>query len=273
MKIARRTCLLAALLMAAVCGPGCGGDEDDAKGVVLVEYGQLKAMMDDGEDLVVIDVRLPDEYAAGHLPDAVNIELRALVAEDGSLVDGGKVLLDAVADKGTRIMAYCFGYGNDKDFADAALELGYANVYRYSWGTNDWVAHDYLVIEYSAFKKWHDAKHPFDDENYLFDVLPEAWYTGDDPDHPGGHIPGAIGLPVELWGDASGPVDDGKAFTDLVVDKGAKVVIYCGNPVCGKSHVGAATAVQLGYTNVFRYPGGWQEWQDEGNALKPGLVP
>ena len=174
----------------------------------------------------------------------------------------------------TKIVLYCWGHGNDKDFGEAALELGYTNVYRYEWGVKEWVDNNYLVIEYESFKKWHEGKLPFDDgENYLIDDLPEQWYTGEDTDHPGGHIPGAINLPIDLWGDGDGPVNDGKAFTDIVTNKDAKVVIYCGNSKCGKSLTGVKVAVELGYSNVFRYQGGWQEWQDEGNELKLGLEP
>ena len=255
-------------------GMGCDGDDESGNGeAATVEYDELKTWQAD-DDVLFIDVRPAEDYAGGHIQDAINIDLAALVDASGTIIDAGAALTGAVAKKETRIVAYCFGYGNDKTFADAAVELGYTSVYRYEWGTNEWTTKDYLVIEYSSFKKWHDARFPFDDgEDYLIDDLPEPWYTGDDSDHPGGHIPGALNLPIELWGSNAGPVEDGKAFTDVVGNKDAKVVIYCGNPACGKSLVGVQVAAQLGYTNVFRYQGGWQEWQDEGNELKPGLEP
>jgi rhodanese-related sulfurtransferase len=263
----------ATFVFAIVAGMGCdSGDGGDGE-VTTVEYDELKSWQADG-DVLFIDVRPAEDYAAGHIQDAINIDLSALVDGTGGIIDGGGALTEAVALKDTRIVTYCFGFGNDKTFADAALELGYTDVHRYEWGTNEWTTKDYLVIEYSSFKKWHDASFPFDDgKGYLVDDLPEPWYTGDDPDHPGGHIPGALSLPIELWGGNAGPIDDGKALTDLVPEKGAQLVIYCGNPACGKSLVGVQVAVQLGYTNVFRYQGGWQEGQDEGNELKPGLEP
>ncbi len=224
--------------------------------------------------MLLIDVRTPEDYAAGHIVNAVNIPYATFADDAGNLIDGGQALTDAVPDKTTQIVVYCFGYGLDRDFADLALELGYEEVYRYEWGTNEWKTRDYLVIGYSSFKKWHDAYFPFEDgDNYLIDDLPPAWYTGDDPDHPGGHIPGAVNIHLDLWGGQEGPVDDGKAFTDVVTNKKAKVVIYCGNASCGLSHLGAKMAVALGYENVFRYRGGWKEWQDEGNELSPGPEP
>lgn len=270
---AARAALLLAVGTGLLAGCASEGNADEA-GVTLVEYDELKGWMDDEEDIVIIDVRKPAEFAAGHIQDAINVDYEQLVDGKGNLVDDGSALTSEVPDKSTRIIAYCFGYGLDKDFAEAAIDLGYANVFRYQWGTNEWATMDYLVIEYDSFKKWHEAKYPFDDgENYLIDDLPREWYSGDDPDHPGGHIPGAVNIPIELWGDEKGPIDEGKALTDVVADTYAKVVIYCGNSTCGKSLVGANTAVALGYSNVFRYQGGWQEWQDEGNELKPGLEP
>ena len=266
-------CLVALFSLAVVIS--CGGDDEGGAGAQLVEYAELASWVHDGtEEAVLVDVRMPEEFAAGHIVNAINVPYETVADNAGNPIDGGKALADAVPDKSTRIVAYCFGYGLDKDFADVALELGYTDVYRYEWGTNEWKTRDYLVIDYSSFKKWHDAYFPFEDgENYLIDDLPEPWYTGEDPEHPGGHIPGAVNIHLDLWGGKDGPVDGGKAFTDVVTNRKGKVVIYCGNPVCGLSHQGARTAVELGYENVFRYRGGWQEWQDEGNELAPGVEP
>lgn len=263
-----------------VCAAGlnaCGDSGAEGTEVQDMTYEELKAALDAGEEFVLIDVRPAADWSAGHIQNAINIPLDTLVDKNGALVGDGKALADAVADKDTKIVAYCFGYGNDLTFAQTAVELGYTSVFRYEWGTGEWVdeKHDYLVNEYDGFKAWHDAKFPFDSgKDFLVDVLPVAWYTGDDTDHPGGHIPGAINIPIELIADKDGKlIDNGKALTDVVADKDAKLVIYCGNPLCGKSLVGVKKAVELGYTKAFRYQGGWQEWQDEGNALKPGAEP
>ena len=50
-------------------------------------------------------------------------------------------------------------------------------------------------------------------------------------------------------------------------------MIYCGNAGCDKSLMGARAAVAIGYTHVYRYQEGLQEWKDEGNALKTGDQP
>jgi len=271
-----------AWLVACLCALAFGmavacSDDDDGgtAGITIIEYDEVVAMMGEGE-AVFIDVRPKTDYDAGHLQDAINVDMGDVIEGTGSLVDGGKALTDAVPDIATPVVFYCFGYGNDKDMSEAAVELGYTHVYRYAGGTLDWTKHEtYLVIEYPAFKAWHEARFPFDDgENYLIDDLPEPWYTGDDPQHPGGHIPGAINVPVGLFADGEGnPIDDGKALTGLAPNKDAFLVIYCGNMQCGKSLMGVMAAVKLGYTNVYRFESGQQAWMEAGNDLKPGLEP
>lgn len=255
-----------------VAGEGVAAGE-----IQEISFDELKAALDASEDMVLIDVRTATDWSAGHIQNAINIPLEAVVDKNGALVDGGKALTDAVPDKTKKIVAYCFGYGNDLTFAEAALDLGYGNVFRYEWGTAEWVdsKHEFLVVEYDGFKAWYDAAFPFDTgKDYLVDVLPVAWYTGEDAAHPGGHIPGAVNIPIELFANQDGTlVDGGKALTDVATSKDGTLVIYCGNMACGKSLVGVKKAVELGYTKVFRYQGGWQEWQDEGNALKPGAEP
>jgi rhodanese-related sulfurtransferase len=265
---------MAAAALLAACD---SGKEEGSGGVEKVTYEDLKASIDAGDDMVLIDVRPVADWAGGHIQNAISIPLDALVDAGGDIVDSGKALTSAAPDKGKRIVTYCFGYGNDLTFAEAAIELGYTDVARYEWGTGEWSGDkgDYLVNEYDGFKKWHDAKSPFTDgKNYLIDVLPAEWYTGDDPQHPGGHIPGAVSVPLEQFADMDGTlIQGGKAFGDVVKDKAATVVVYCGNITCGKSLAAARAAVAMGYSHVLRYQGGWQEWQDKGNSLKAGSEP
>lgn len=274
-----RVCVVVLVLFVGMFTVACGSDGGDSgpAEVLLTDYAELSEWISGGEEMVLIDVRTKADFSGGHLQNAIHLDLAAIKGSDGGLLDGGKALTDLVPDKDAMLVLYCFGYGNDADFAKLAIELGYKSVVRYAGGTQDWVDAngDYLVIEYEGFKAWHDAKFPFEDgENYLIDDLPEAWYTGEDTSHPGGHIPGALNLPAELFADGQGdPIDDGTALTDLVPNKEATLVIYCGNAACGKSLMGVKAAVKLGYRHVYRYQGGWQEWQDEGNALKPGLDP
>jgi rhodanese-related sulfurtransferase len=47
-------------------------------------------------------------------------------------------------------------------------------------------------------------------------------------------------------------------------DKDRVLVFYCGFVKCTRSHNGAAWARKLGYTNVYRHPGGIRAWIEAG---------
>ena len=59
-----------------------------------------------------------------------------------------------------------------------------------------------------------------------------------------------------------------KAGTKTVVNKNYKVVVYCGFVGCARSHVAAKYLVDNGYTNVYRYGGGIQAWEDAQNEVE-----
>lgn len=56
--------------------------------------------------------------------------------------------------------------------------------------------------------------------------------------------------------------------TLLGPDKNKKIVIYCGFTKCGRSHNAAIAAKLLGYTNIYRVPGGISAWKDAGYPYK-----
>jgi thiosulfate/3-mercaptopyruvate sulfurtransferase len=66
--------------------------------------------------------------------------------------------------------------------------------------------------------------------------------------------------------DGSPTQDDYRAVLGPDLDK--KIVIYCGFTKCGRSHNAALWAKQLGYTNIYRAPGGITAWKDLGYPYK-----
>lgn len=81
------------------------------------------------------------------------------------------------------------------------------------------------------------------------------------------HVPGAVQFlfPIPDMTEWDTAETDGKSLEDfekqLGADKARTIVIYCGFVKCSRSHNGAAWAVKLGYTNVYRYPGGIFAWK------------
>jgi thiosulfate/3-mercaptopyruvate sulfurtransferase len=84
------------------------------------------------------------------------------------------------------------------------------------------------------------------------------------------HIPGAkqflFPIPDMVTWDSN--ETDGKTQEDykalLGPDKEKQIIIYCGFVKCTRSHNGAIWAKKLGYTNVYRQPGGIFSWKGEG---------
>ena len=53
-------------------------------------------------------------------------------------------------------------------------------------------------------------------------------------------------------------------LAELVPSKDTKIVFYCSNVDCPASEGAAVKAKEDGYTNVVKYPGGFEEWKKAG---------
>ncbi len=115
----------------------------------------------------------------------------------------------------------------------------------------------YGVVKTDELKAWIDEGK----EMVIVDTMPfEASYKKM-------HVPGAeqFLFPIPEMGTWDAKETDGKSVEDfetlLGSDKNKAIVIYCGFVKCTRSHNGAAWAKKLGYTNVYRYPGGIFAWK------------
>src|SRR2546426_3805684 len=77
---------------------------------------------------VVLDVREPDEYAQGAIPDAVHIPRGNLESQ----------VENRVADRSTPIVVHCAGGTRSAFAAKTLTELGYADVVSMKGGFNKW---------------------------------------------------------------------------------------------------------------------------------------
>ncbi len=118
----------------------------------------------------------------------------------------------------------------------------------------------YDIVSTEELNTWIKAKKDI----IIIDTMP---YAGS---FVKGHIPGAkqFLFPIPEMTDWDVTQTDGKTLEDfkklLGPDKNKTVVIYCGFVKCTRSHNGAAWAKKLGYTNVFRQPGGIFAWKGAG---------
>jgi len=116
----------------------------------------------------------------------------------------------------------------------------------------------YGIVRTDELKKWLDeGKQPL-----IVDTMPYA------DSYVKEHIPGAVQFEFPI--EELTALDDKtrEAFLKLLGDDKARLMVfYCGFTKCGRSHNGAWWAKQLGYTNVYRYPGGIKAWGQADNPV------
>jgi rhodanese-related sulfurtransferase len=111
----------------------------DAKGRVReISPQEVKNALDGGEDLLVLDVREPNEYAQGHLPGAVNVPRGLLELKADSESPSAD---PAVAGKREgRVVTYCLKAPGARSLfaADTLAQMGFTNVAAMTAGVNGW---------------------------------------------------------------------------------------------------------------------------------------
>jgi thiosulfate/3-mercaptopyruvate sulfurtransferase len=109
----------------------------------------------------------------------------------------------------------------------------------------------YKAVNAEDLKKWFDAKK----DMLIVDTMPF------DASYKKRHVPNAVQIefPIPELKD----MDAGKKAEFVKVlgpDKDRLIVFYCGFTECTRSHNAAMWALKLGYTNVYRFPGGIEAW-------------
>jgi thiosulfate/3-mercaptopyruvate sulfurtransferase len=247
------------------------------------------------EKATVIDVRWRlagppgrDDYAAGHLPGAVFLDLDADLC--GPPGEGGRhplpdpddlqgVLRAAGVREGRPVVVYDLGDGLSSARA---------------WWTLRWAGHEAVRVLDGGFPAWVAAGLPVTTEvpepepgdvvvrpggmpvldasaagrlageGVLVDVRAAPRYRGEvEPIDPvAGHIPGAVNLPTTDHLEAGGRLRAADAlrsrFAEVGVDDGVPVGAYCGSGVTAAHTVLALHLV--GRTDAALYVGSWSEW-------------
>ena len=84
-------------------------------------------MMAEEENYIILDVRRADEFAAGHIPGAVNIPNESIGTEE----------IPQLPDKDQLILVYCRSGNRSKQAAGKLANLGYTNIVEFG-GILDW---------------------------------------------------------------------------------------------------------------------------------------
>jgi len=89
---------------------------------------KVKAGLEAGEDITLVDVREDNEWARGHLPGAIHIG-KGVIERD---------IEKSVPDKATPLVLYCGGGYRSALAADNLQRMGYTNVLSMDGGFSGW---------------------------------------------------------------------------------------------------------------------------------------
>jgi len=103
--------------------------------IKVVSAEDVKVAIEKKEKVVILDVRDPSEYAAGHLPGAVNVSR-------GTLEFG---IWGKVSDQNAKMYVYCKTAGRSALATKTLNDLGYKNAVLMDAQFEDWIKAGYPV--------------------------------------------------------------------------------------------------------------------------------
>jgi rhodanese-related sulfurtransferase len=106
--------------------------------VTIINADQLKAWIDAGRGMLLVDSRVTAEYEAGHIPTAMNIPATSMDQSRGRFPSNREQIL----------IFYCNGWPQCKKSHEAsavAVRWGYRHVYWFRDGLPAWQAKHYPI--------------------------------------------------------------------------------------------------------------------------------
>ena len=116
------------ILLSALMLTGCAGAGNNQTNTYRsITMDEAAEMMAEESDYIILDVRRPDEFAAGHIPNAINVPNETI----------GTAEIPELPNKAQLIMVYCRSGRRSKEASEKLLKLGYTNIVEFG-GILDW---------------------------------------------------------------------------------------------------------------------------------------
>ena len=116
------------ILLSALMLTGCAGASNNQTNTYRqINMDEAVEMMAEESGYIILDVRRPDEFAAGHIPNAINVPNETI----------GTSEIPELPNKDQLIMVYCRSGRRSKEAAEKLLKLGYTNIVEFG-GILDW---------------------------------------------------------------------------------------------------------------------------------------
>lgn len=121
MKYLLHLCI--SVLILTSCGPG------QSQGVTKVDKTALLEMLDNDPEIILLDVRTPDEVANGKINDALNLDWYE---------DSFKSSVEKL-DKSKPVVVYCMSGKRSAAASEYLLNAGFEKVYDLDGGYLSWI--------------------------------------------------------------------------------------------------------------------------------------
>ena len=116
------------ILLSALMFTGCVGTSNNQTNTYRrITMDEAVTMMTQETGYIILDVRRPDEFAAGHIPNAINVPNETIGTDE----------ISELTDKDQLIMVYCRSGRRSKEASEKLVKLGYTNIVEFG-GILDW---------------------------------------------------------------------------------------------------------------------------------------
>ena len=116
------------ILLSALMFTGCAGTSNSQTNTYRqIAMDEAVDMMAQETGYIILDVRRPDEFAAGHIPNAINVPNESIGTSD----------IPELPDKDQLIMVYCRSGRRSKEASEKLVKLGYTKIVEFG-GILDW---------------------------------------------------------------------------------------------------------------------------------------
>ena len=116
------------ILLSALMFTGCSGTSNSQTNTYRqISMDEAVTMMAQETGYIILDVRRPDEFAAGHIPNAINVANETI----------GTAEIPELPEKNQLIMVYCRSGRRSKEASEKLVKLGYTNIVEFG-GILDW---------------------------------------------------------------------------------------------------------------------------------------
>ena len=116
------------IFLSALLFTGCAGTSNNQTNTYRqISIDEAVAMMKQETGYIILDVRRADEFAAGHIPGAINVANESIGTDE----------IPELPDKDQLIMVYCRSGRRSKEASEKLVKLGSTNIVEFG-GILDW---------------------------------------------------------------------------------------------------------------------------------------